>query len=127
TLRAVTAAPGVPSMIAADFKGNTLVELTALRESTATPNPLAGRIDAFRFAIGAASWDAYSVTYTAPPSLAQQIVHHRALLWADLRAGTVVFAHMQIQGTIPSTATTLYEIELWHGASRVQVAPIDWD
>lgn len=126
TMREVTAAPGAPGMVAADFKGNTLVELTALRESTATPSPFAGRIDAFRFAIGGASWDAYSVTYTNPPALAQQIVHHRALLWADLRAGTAVFAHLQIQGTVPSAATVLFEIELWHGASRVQVAPIDW-
>lgn len=126
TRRDVSAAPGADGVLAADFRGNTLVELLVRRHATPSPQPLAGDVDAFSFALGAASWNAYSVTYTNPPALAQQIVHHRVLLWADLRAGTAVFAHLQITGTVPSATTIVYEIELWHGAARVQATPIEW-
>lgn len=129
-LRPVSAEPGGEAVLAVDFSEEGIRQLVVRRRPSPLP-PQPPReddlpTDGFVFAIAGVEWTGYSTDFTAWPSLRFQDTNHRALLWADLREGTVVFAHMRVEGEVPSSITITYEVEVWHGPSRVASEPIEF-
>lgn len=123
----VSAAVDGEAVLAADFDGLQMRQLVIRRKRARVPySSLEVNTDDAYFALDDLEWPAQQTRFTGN-QLAQQDIRHRAFMWGDLRAGTFIFAHMHISGTIPTQAPVDMSIETWHRGALAHVQPIDFD
>lgn len=120
----VSALPGGSAALAADFVGDQMIELTVRRWSERVQSSEVWT-DNVAFGIGDTAWEVQSTRMTGA-GYAQQALVHRALVWADLRAGTAVFVALLISGTIPTNVSITMQLEVWHGPVLVKTVAMNY-
>lgn len=122
----VSAAVDGEAVLAADFDGVQMRQLVVRRRRTRVPySSLEVNTDDAYFALDDLEWPVQQTRFTGN-QLAQQDIHHRAFMWGDLRAGTFIFMHMHISGTIPTQAPVDMSIETWHRGALTHTQPVDF-